>query len=219
MCIVCWGITKTYGTQTVLDHVTVTFDRGQIHGLIGRNGSGKTMLMKCICGYVKPDEGTVTINNKRIGVDMEFPKNLGLMLETPGFLPRFSGAFNLSMLCAIQHKVDKQAVEQAMYSVGLDPRSRKSVGHYSLGMRQRLAIAQAIMEDPELLILDEPFNGLDEKGVDEIRRLLMFLRDKGKTIILSSHYAQDIELLCDTVHIMQAGKISELNQTKSNQGA
>lgn len=207
MSIQCTNITKKYGSQTVLKDVTVSFEDGKIHGLVGRNGSGKTMLMKCICGYVRPDEGRVIVNEQQVGADIEFPPSMGLMLETPGFLPQFSGRFNLSMLYAIRNHPNPQIIRKAMETVGLDPDSRKHVGHYSLGMRQRLGIAQALMESPDLLILDEPFNGLDEIGVHDIRSLLIKLREEGKTIILSSHYAQDIDMLCDTVHEMTSGTI------------
>lgn len=207
MSIQCTNVTKKYGSQTVLKDVTVSFEDGKIHGLVGRNGSGKTMLMKCICGYVRPDEGRVIVNEQQVGADIEFPPNMGLMLETPGFLPQFSGRFNLSMLYAIRNHPNPQIIRKAMETVGLDPDSRKHVGHYSLGMRQRLGIAQALMESPDLLILDEPFNGLDETGVHDIRSLLIKLREEGKTIILSSHYAQDIDMLCDTVNEMTCGTI------------
>lgn len=209
MPIQCINVTKKYGNQTVLNDITVSFEDRKIHGLVGRNGSGKTMLMKCICGYVHPDHGQIIVNDQKIGSDIEFPPHMGLMLETPGFLPQFSGRFNLSMLYAIRNKPDSKVITNAMKSVGLDPDSRKKVGHYSLGMRQRLGIAQALMESPDLLILDEPFNGLDEAGVHDIRSLLMSLHDEGKTIILSSHYAQDIDMLCDTVHEMKSGIIQE----------
>lgn len=209
MPIQCVHVTKKYGSQVVLKDISVLFEDGKIHGLVGRNGSGKTLLMKCICGYVQPDTGHVLVNGRRIGADVEFPPSMGLMLETPGFLPQFSARFNLSMLYAIRNKPNPQVICKALETVGLDPDSRKSVGHYSLGMRQRLGIAQALMENPDLLILDEPFNGLDEAGVHDIRALLLQLRDKGRTILLSSHYAQDIDMLCDTVHEMTSGSIQE----------
>ncbi len=209
MPVQCVHVTKKYGNQVVLKDISVSFADGKIHGLVGRNGSGKTLLMKCICGYVQPDTGHILVNGRRIGADVEFPPSMGLMLETPGFLPQFSARFNLSMLYAIRNKPNPQVICKALETVGLDPDSRKSVGHYSLGMRQRLGIAQALMENPDLLILDEPFNGLDEAGVHDIRALLIQLRDEGRTILLSSHYAQDIDMLCDTVHEMTSGSIRE----------
>jgi len=210
MKIECIGVTKIYQEQAVLKNVSVGFEEGKVHGLIGRNGSGKTVLMKCICGYVRTDQGNVWIDQKELGKDIQFPDRMGLMLENPGFLPEFSGRYNLELLYTIRRSGKCNAVSDAMRKVGLEPDSRKKVGHYSLGMRQRLAIAQAIMEDPDLLILDEPFNGLDSGGVEEIRALLKEQRSEGKTILLSSHYAEDIEALCDTVHEMDAGVITRI---------
>jgi ABC-2 type transport system ATP-binding protein len=203
-------ISKTYGDQKVIKDVTVSFEKGKIHGIVGRNGSGKTVLFKCICGYVKPETGEVLLDGKQIGKAMDYPPSLGLILEAPGFLPNFSGLFNLEMLQGINHKVDASYLRGVMQQVKLQNVGKKPVGKYSMGMRQRLGIAQAIMEDPELLILDEPFNGLDAQGVEDIRQLFLSLREKGKTILLTSHYTQDIEALCDTVHEMDSGVITSI---------
>ena len=202
------NLSKWYGKQQVLCDVSVRFSSGQIHGLIGRNGSGKTVLFRCIAGYTKPDQGAVVIDGQQIGKDIPYPKSLGLILETPGFLPQLSGAFNLALLLSIRQMPDKKRIHQVLKTVGLEGAGSKAVGKYSMGMRQRLGIAQAIMEDPDLLILDEPFNGLDQQGVQDVHHLLRELRSNGKTILLTSHYAQDIEALCDTVHEMDAGVLS-----------
>lgn len=203
-------ISKDYGDQKVLKDVTVSFEKGKIHGIVGRNGSGKTVLFKCICGYVKPETGEVLLDRKQIGKAMDFPPSIGLILEAPGFLPNFSGLFNLEMLQGINHKVDASYLRDVMQQVKLQNVGNKPVGKYSMGMRQRLGIAQAIMEDPELLILDEPFNGLDTQGVEDMRQLFLSLKEKGKTILITSHYTQDIEALCDTVHEMDAGVIKSI---------
>ncbi len=192
---------------TILDDITVRFARGEIHGLIGRNGSGKTMLMKCICGFIHPTSGSITIDGKPLTRRSDFPQNIGLILETPGFLPYVSGYRNLKMLAELTGKADKNRVMEALETVGLDPALKRPVSKYSLGMRQRLGIAQAIMEDPELLVLDEPFNGLDEEGVMEIRTLLLGLKERGKTILLSSHNSDDIKILCKHVYRMEHGKL------------
>lgn len=194
----------------ILHDINVTFKRGKIHGLIGRNGSGKTMLMKCICGFIKPTEGTVTVNGKVIGKDCDFPESIGIIIETPGFIPYYSGYKNLKLLADLRKKINDEQVRAAIRQVGLDPNSRLHVKKYSLGMRQRLGLAQAIMEDPDILILDEPMNGLDKDGVKDIRKYLLNLKEKGKTIIIASHSAEDIEILCDTVHEMDKGKITQL---------
>jgi ABC-2 type transport system ATP-binding protein len=203
-------ISKNYGDQKVLKDVTVSFEKGKIHGVVGRNGSGKTVLFKCICGYIKPDAGKVLLDGKQIGKVMDYPPSLGLILEAPGFLPNFSGLFNLQLLQGINNKVDVPYLRSVMQQVKLKNVGKKPVGKYSMGMRQRLGIAQAIMEDPELLILDEPFNGLDSQGVEDMRQLLLSLKEKGKTILITSHYTQDIEALCDTVHEMDAGVIKSI---------
>ena len=204
------NVVKRFGDGVALNNVTVTFEEGKIHGLIGRNGSGKTVLLKCICGYIYPDEGVVTVNGKVIGKDIDMAQNVGVIIESPGFLPNYSGFKNLLFLAKIRNSISKDDICKAMEDVGLDSRSRKHVGNYSMGMRQRLGIAQALMEDPSLLILDEPINGLDRHGVDEIRELLLRLKKAGKTILLASHNTEDISLLCDTVHQMDGGEIARV---------
>lgn len=198
-------LTKVFGEDMVLDHVSRDFETGRIHGIVGNNGSGKTVMMKCICGFLQPTSGKVLVRGRQVGRDMDFPPDLGLIIETPGFLPGLSGFKNLELLASLRRKVDKERIRLAILQVGLDPLSRKPVGKYSLGMRQRLGIAQAIMEDPSILILDEPFNGLDRYGVREMRDLILQLRDKKKTILLASHNQVDIDELCDTVCEMDAG--------------
>lgn len=199
------GISKHFDKECVLKNVTRDFEKGKIHGIVGNNGSGKTVLMKCICGFLLPDEGEVTVDGKRIGRDVDFPGDLGIIIETPGFLPNLSGRKNLEILASLNKKIGVKEIEEAIIRVGLDPRMKKPVGKYSLGMRQRLGIAQAIMEDPSLLILDEPFNGLDKNGVSDMRELIRGLKKEGKTVILSSHNQTDIDELCDTVCEMDAG--------------
>ena len=198
----------TFGKDEVLKGITHSFEKGKVHGIVGNNGSGKTVMMKCICGFLKPTSGTVKVNGKLIGRQEDFPKSLGLIIEAPGFLPHLSGFRNLSILASVNKKINKQRIKGTIRLVGLDPDMKKPVGKYSLGMRQRLGIAQAIMEDPELLILDEPMNGLDKNGVQEMRELLKGLVGKGKTIILSSHNPADIDALCDTVCEMDGGVLS-----------
>ena len=198
---VCLQIKK----KTILSHVTAQFPQGQIHGLIGRNGSGKTMLMKCICGFIRPTQGTIWVDGKQVKHSGGFPPDMGLLIETPGFIPYYSGVHNLKLLASINRKITSAQVKEAMVTVGLDPDHDKPVRQYSLGMRQRLGIAQAIMEDPAVILLDEPMNGLDNQGVEDIRKVLLSLRDKGKTILLASHSKEDIAVLCDTVTEMEAG--------------
>ena len=199
---------KRFRDQVVLKNVSISFEKGQIHGIVGRNGSGKTVLFKCICGLMHPEEGVILVNGKRVGRDVDMPEDIGAIIEAPGFLPNYSGYKNLRFLANIRRKIGKAEILNVLKTVGLDPESRKHVGKYSLGMRQRLGIAQAIMEDPEILILDEPMNGLDNAGVQDIRALLLGLKEQGKTILLASHNHEDIATLCDTVHEMDGGILS-----------
>ena len=189
----------------ILKDISVTFEKGKIHGLIGQNGSGKTMLMKCICGFVRPTSGSVTVDGKIIGKDIDFPESLGLIIETPGFIPYYSGYRNLKLLAGLRNKIDKEKIRETIRLVGLDPDLKRHVRKYSLGMRQRLGLAQAIMEDPELLVLDEPMNGFDKDGVHDMRKYLLDLKEKGKTILIASHSAEDISLLCDKTYEMEKG--------------
>ena len=203
-------VSLTIKKTEILRHVTVAFEKGKIHGLIGRNGSGKTMLMKCICGFVKPTEGTITVNGKQVGKDCDFPDSVGMIIETPGFIPYYSGYKNLKLLADLRKKISEERVKEAMGRVGLDPELKRHVRKYSLGMRQRLGLAQAMMEDPELLILDEPMNGLDKEGVADMRSYLLALKAEGKTILIASHSTEDIAVLCDTVWEMDKGVLKRL---------
>ena len=204
-CIEVQNVVKRFRDQVVLKNVSISFEKGKIHGIVGRNGSGKTVLFKCICGLMHPEEGVILVNGKRVGRDVDMPEDIGAIIEAPGFLPNYSGYKNLRFLANIRRKIGKEEILNVLKTVGLDPESRKHVGKYSLGMRQRLGIAQAIMEDPEILILDEPMNGLDNAGVQDIRALLLELKAQGKTILLASHNHEDIATLCDTVHEMDGG--------------
>ena len=204
-CIEVQNVVKRFRDQVVLKNVSISFEKGQMHGIVGRNGSGKTVLFKCICGLMHPEEGVILVNGKRVGRDVDMPEDIGAIIEAPGFLPNYSGYKNLRFLANIRRKIGKEEILNVLKTVGLDPESRKHVGKYSLGMRQRLGIAQAIMEDPEILILDEPMNGLDNAGVQDIRALLLELKAQGKTILLASHNHEDIAALCDTVHEMDGG--------------
>ena len=196
---------------TILNHVNLEISRGTICGLVGRNGSGKTMLMKSICGFIPTTEGKITVFGERVGVKDKFAQNLGFIIETPGFIPNYSAMRNLEFLNSINSKVDKQKIRDVIKMVGLDPDSKKKVGKFSLGMNQRLGLAQAIIDNPELLILDEPFNGLDNDGVKQIRNLLLELKEQGKTIIMASHTKEDIDILCDRVCFMDKGVLTEGN--------
>lgn len=193
------NVYKSFGKEQVLTNISLSIPPGSIYGVVGNNGSGKTVLMKCICGFMKCDKGTIFVNGQQVGKEIDFPDHLGIIIETPGFIPNMSGYKNLKILASLKGRIGKQEIRKTIRKVGLDPDMKKPVAKYSLGMRQRLGIAQAIMENPKVLILDEPFNGLDRYGVVEIRALLKQLKAEGKSILLASHNAQDIEELCDHV--------------------
>ena len=198
------NICKKFNNETVLKDVNADFHYGKIYGIVGKNGSGKTVLFKTIVGFIRPTSGHVYVKGKEIGVDADFAEDVGLIIETPGFLSQYSAYKNLEFLASIRNRISKQQIKDAIKMVGLDAESPKKVGKFSLGMRQRLGIAQAIMENPDLIILDEPMNGLDKNGIHIVKEVLENLKKEGKTIILASHYAEDMEI-CDEVYEMEDG--------------
>lgn len=191
----------------ILSDINIHVKKGEITGIVGRNGCGKTMLMKCITGFVKPTEGEVIFGGKKIGRDTDFPDNTGIIIETPTFIPYYSGMRNLKELAMLKKKIGKKEIEDILKVVGLYENRNKHVHKYSLGMRQRLGIAQALMENPDTLILDEPMNGLDKECVAMVRNILMDLKEQGKTILLVSHNSEDIGILCDKIYEMDKGRI------------
>lgn len=202
------NVSKKFKSQVVLKDITLQCRKGRIYGFVGYNGSGKTVLFKCICGLLYVDEGEIRVNGEKIGREMI--KNAGIIIEEPAFLGNESERKNLELLYMLRHKRDKKRIADVMQMLGLNSESKKTVRQYSLGMRQRLALAQALMEDPDILILDEPMNGLDRDGVNEIRQLLLKLKEQGKTILLASHNKEDIEVLCDEVFEMEHGKLQQI---------
>lgn len=205
--ILIHSLVKRYGEQCVLDHISMELRSPAIYGFVGRNGSGKTMLMKHILGFVRPTDGKIVINGKQVGRDVDIPEQIGAIIENPGFLPEYSGFQNLKLLAVIQNKINDETIRNTIRLVGLDPDSKKHVGKYSLGMRQRLGLAQALMEDPEILLLDEPLSGLDNDGVKEMYRVLLEQKEKGKLIVIASHSKEDIDMLCDEVFYFDRGRV------------
>ncbi len=197
----------------ILSDVNLDLEAGRIYGLVGNNGSGKTMLMKCICGFVRPTSGEVNVNGTMIGKDTDYIGDTGIIIENPGFIPYYSGRRNLKLLSEISRKADEEKIRATMELCGLEPDLKLPVRKYSLGMRQRLGIAQAIMEDPSILILDEPMNGLDREGVAVIRKLLLGLKEQGKLILVASHNREDIDILCDQVYEVEKGRVENRIQS------
>jgi ABC-2 type transport system ATP-binding protein len=201
------NIEKSIKGNQVLNQVSFEFESGKIYGIYGRNGSGKTMLMRMILGLIHSDHGSVTIDGKIIGKDIDFPESVGAMIENPGFFPYATGYENLKMLADIKGKIDENDIREAIQKVGLDDQEKRVVAKYSMGMKQRLAIAQAIMEKPDLLVLDEPTNALDQEGVDVFRKIIQSEAKRGTLIIISSHNKEDIDILSDIKIRMESGKI------------
>ena len=200
-------VCKCFGKTQVLNHVNMECNQGEITGIIGRNGAGKTVLFKIICGLLSLDSGEIVINGTKREKQADVLPSVGIIIEEPAFLKNNSGIKNLEYLYMINNKNNRPYLESIMDKVGLDPKSKKHVGKYSMGMRQRLAIAQSIMEEPDFLVLDEPFNGLDNHGVDEMRELFLELKKSGKIILIASHNSEDINILCDHVYSMESGNL------------
>ncbi|MBP5167998.1 MAG: ABC transporter ATP-binding protein [Oscillospiraceae bacterium] len=203
------NISKRFRDQTVLDDVSLQVEKGKIYGLVGDNGSGKSVLLKCLCGIIPCDKGEIRIAGKTMKPGKGKPPILGIVIEHPGFLDSMSGWHNLKYLAGIRGIISDEQIRKALQCVGLIGNEKKKVKKYSLGMRQRLAIAQAIMENPDIYIMDEPFNGLDKHAVEDMRTLFSSMREKGKTFLLVSHYAADIENLCDEVFEINDGMIKK----------
>ncbi|MBX4272112.1 ATP-binding cassette domain-containing protein [Clostridium estertheticum] len=204
------NLTKTIKGNKVLDNININLNNGKIYGFIGRNGSGKTMLFRAICGLIRPTTGEVTINSKIISKDIDFPESCGAILETPGFWDNQTGLECLKNIASIKSIINKEIISQWMLKLGLDPKDRKTFKKYSLGMKQKLALVQALMESPDLIILDEPTNSLDEESVLILRDILKKERERGATILLSSHNKTDIEELSDKIFKIDAGKVKEV---------
>ena len=198
---------KSIKKKEVLRDISYSFEEGKIYGLYGRNGSGKTMLLRAVCGLIFPTSGTIDIDGKRLHQEISVPPSVGVIIENTELLPQYDAFTNLKILAKIKKIVSEEEIKETIRMVGLDPESRQKVKAYSLGMRQKLAIAQAIFEKPELLLLDEPTNALDENSVINIRELFLKLREKGTTIIIASHNKEDLSVLADETLYINQGKL------------
>lgn len=201
-------VTKRIRGTTVVDKVAFTMEKGRVYGLWGKNGSGKTMILRLLAGLILPSEGEIRIDGKCLGKDMDFPESLGLLIENPSFISYETGFQNLAYLAHIRKRVSDQQIRETLEAVGLDPDDRRTFRKYSLGMKQRLGIAAAIMEKPELLLLDEPFNALDTKGVAQVKVLLKAMKAEGTLIVLACHDREEMEELADEVFLIEEGRIT-----------
>lgn len=200
-------LTKKISKTTVLDNISLSMEKGKIYGLKGKNGSGKTMLMRAICGLIVPTKGSIKIDGQILGKDISFPNSVGALIENPGFIENYSGYKNLKILADIQGKIDKNIIDDVLLEVGLDPNDKKKYKKFSLGMKQKLGIAAAIMENPEIIILDEPINALDEQSTKKVHNLLVKRREAGALIIVSNHDKEELEYLSDEIFHIENGRI------------
>lgn len=205
--------TKYIRGALILDNVNVEFESGKIYGLQGPNGSGKTMLMRLIGGLIRPASGEVNIDGNKLGQSFDFPASMGLLIENPAFLPNYTGLKNLELLAGIKGNVDMEQLRQTIRDVGLNPDDKRKYRKYSLGMKQRLGIAAAIMEKPELILMDEPTNALDDAGVEQICQLLQRERDRGALILMACHDAAILEKMADEIYTIYEGKVERKIRT------
>lgn len=201
-------VSKKLKNNMILDHISLELEKGNIYGLQGKNGSGKTMLIKAMCGLLIPTEGSVTVNGAVLGKDRDFPESVGALIENPGFVNGYSAFQNLKVLAEIQHKIEDEKIYETIKEVGLEEAGGKKFRQFSLGMKQKLGIAAAIMEEPDLILLDEPTNALDEKSVLALRDILKKRKERGALIVIASHDAEELSLLADEIFRVENGKIT-----------
>ena len=213
------NICKNIGSAEILKHIDLEMEPGKIYGLRGKNGSGKTMLMRTICGLILPTEGEVIINGETLGKDISFPRSIGALIENPGFIADYSGMKNLEVLASIQNRIGKEEIAAGMEELGLDPNDKKKFKKYSLGMKQKLGIVAAVMENPDIIVLDEPLNALDEKTVNTVKEILLRHKERGALIIISCHDREELEFLSDEIFVIEAGEITGSYTVPAEEGA
>ncbi|MDY4742181.1 MAG: ATP-binding cassette domain-containing protein [Lachnospira sp.] len=207
--VVVENVSKKFNRQLVLDNINLELTSGHIYGLAGINGSGKTVLMKCICGLSTPTSGRILIDDKQVGKDIDFPESIGALIESPGFIEHYSAYDNMQSLASIRKKTGKEEIKSLLEKVGLNPDEKKRVKKYSLGMRQKLGIAMALLDNPDIVILDEPFNALDKKSVLNVKDIILGLKSDNRLVILSSHDGKLLEEVTDKIYEIEEGKIIE----------
>ena len=210
-------VSKYFSRRPVLKDVSLSVEAGTTVGIVGSNGSGKSVLFQTVCGFLSPDSGTVKVRGELLGSKRDFPDNIGVLINSPGFISLNTGLQNLEYLAGIRGVIGKRQIRAAMQKVGLDPEDKTKVEHYSLGMKQKLGLAQAIMEGQDILVLDEPFNALDYKTHNDIKEIIRILQAEGKTIMLTSHNSEDLESLCHQIYVLEDGKLGILSSEEMKQ--
>ena len=200
-------VVKDIKGKRIIDHVSLEMESGKVVGLKGVNGSGKTMLMRLICGLIVPTSGSITINGKRLGKDITFPESVGILIENPAFLDAYSGFENLKLLASIKNRIGAEKIREVLALVGLDPQDKKKYRKYSLGMKQRLGIAAAVMEEPDIVVLDEPTNALDSDGIEMFKKVLQREKERGALVIISCHDLSTLQELSDEIYLMESGAL------------
>ena len=199
--------TKEIKGRIVLDSVSLTFHPGRIYGLKGVNGSGKTMLLRAVCGLIYPTHGYVEIDGERLGKDISFPRSISALIESPAFLDNFTGYKNLEMIASLKEVATKEDIENAMIEVGLDPHDTRTYRKYSLGMKQKLGLACCFMENPDIILLDEPFNALDEESVEKVKKIIFKHKERGALIVLACHDGESLSSLSDEIIPVVEGRV------------
>lgn len=215
MKIIAENVTKKIKDRIILNKINLTLESGTVYGFVGRNGSGKTMLFRALSGLMKIDEGTISLDGKILHEDMTVLPDMGIVLENAGLYPEYTGFKNLQLLAKINNKISDEDIKKAITRVGLDPKDKRTFRKYSLGMKERIVIAQAIMEKPNIIFLDEPTNGLDENGVEDIRKIIAEEKARGAMVLLASHNKDDIRLLADKVYYMSDGVLKEGSENEN----
>jgi len=210
------SLSKSIKGTLILDKVSLVLNSGNIYGLRGKNGSGKTMLMRAMSGLLIPDTGSVIINGKTLHKDISFPESIGILIENPSFLPQYTGFKNLKLLAGLTGNISDDEIRTALERVGLDPEDKRIYRKYSLGMKQKLGIANAIMGEPDIIILDEPINALDEESVKKIKKVLLEIRDKDKLIIIACHDREELEYLSDIIYEIKDGSIVDRKEISND---
>lgn len=210
-------VSKSFSHRPVLKDISLSVEAGSTVGIVGSNGSGKSVLFQTICGFLTPDRGTVQIRGEVLGKGRDFPDNIGVLINSPGFISLNTGLQNLRYLAGIRGVIGERQIRTAMQKVGLDPEDKTRVEHYSLGMKQKLGLAQAIMEGQDILILDEPFNALDYKTHNDVKEIIRILQAEGKTIMLTSHNYEDLETLCNKIYVLDDGNLGTLSTEEMSQ--